>query len=200
MTGSDFIIKKIESFECCVLHAYKARPAEKYYTIGYGHYGPDVTADMVITQAEADSMFRIDILKFEHGVNNTGVWSQNEFDALLDFSYNCGLGSLQNLMKLDTREEMANKMLEYCKDASGTKLPGLVARRQFDHDLFLSDSKPGKEVTITADVLNVRRQPGTSSDIVGHYTEGQKVRVLETWSRTVDGWIAAEYTKPSESS
>ena len=195
MTGSDFIVKKIMSFEGCVFHAYKARPAEKYYTIGYGHYGPDVAADMTITQAEAEALFRKDLQKFENGVNNTGVWSQNEFDALLDFSYNCGLGSLQNIVRLNTRKEMANKMLEYCKDASGTTLPGLVSRRQFDHDLFLSDSKPGKEVTITADVLNIRRNPSTSADIVGHYTEGQKVRVLETWSRTVDGWISADYTK-----
>lgn len=195
MTASEFILKKLMSFEGCVLHAYKARPAEKYYTIGYGHYGPDVTADMKITQAEAESMFRIDILKFEHGVNNTGVWSQNEFDALLDFSYNCGLGSLQNIVKLDTRQQIADKMLEYCKDASGTTLPGLVSRRQFDHDLFLKDSQPGKEVTITADVLNIRRSPGTNSDICGHYKNGDVVRVLETWSRTLDGWICADYTK-----
>lgn len=200
MTASDYIIKKIELFESCVLHAYKARPAEKYYTIGYGHYGPDVAADAVISQEEADELFRRDIKKFENGVNNTGVWSQNEFDALLDFSYNCGLGSLQNIVKLDTRQQIADKMMEYCKDASGTALPGLVSRRQFDHDLFLSGSQPGKEVTITADILNIRRQPGTNSDIVGHYKEGQKVRVLETWSRTVDGWIATEYTKHSESS
>lgn len=193
MTASDFIIKKLMSFEGCVLHAYKARPAEKYYTIGYGHYGPDVAADAVITQAEAEALFRKDLKKFEDGVNNTGIWFQNEFDALLDFSYNCGLGSLQNIVKLDTREQMADKMLEYCKDASGTTLPGLVSRRQFDHDLFLKDAGEVKEITAT--VLNIRKEPGTTSQIVGTYTKGQKVRVLETWSKTLDGWICADYTK-----
>lgn len=193
MTGSDFIIKKIESFEGCVLHAYKARPAEQYYTIGYGHYGADVATDAVITQDEADALFRKDINKFENGVNATGRWSQNEFDALLDFSYNCGLGSLQNIVKLDTREDIANKMLEYCKDASGVTLPGLVSRRQFDHDLFLRDN--AHEATVTADVLNIRKEPSTSAPIVGHYIEGETVTILETWSRTLDGWVATEYTK-----
>ena len=193
MTASDYIIKKLMSFEGCVLHAYKARPAEKYYTIGYGHYGPDVAVDMTITQAEAEALFRKDLKKFEDGVNNTGIWIQNEFDALLDFSYNCGLGSLQNIVKLDTREQIADKMLEYCKDASGTTLPGLVSRRQFDHDLFLKDA--GEEKEITATVLNIRKEPGTASHIVGTYTKCQKVRVLETWSKTLDGWICADYTK-----
>lgn len=193
MTASDFIIKKLESFEGCVLHAYKARPAEKYYTIGYGHYGADVAPDAVITQAEAEALFKKDLQKFENGVNNTGVWSQNEFDALLDFSYNCGLGSLQNIVKLDTREQIANKMMEYCKDAAGVTLPGLVARRQFDHDLFLRDS--AHTAIVTADCLNIRRSPGTNSDIVGHYMQGEEVTILETWSRTLDGWICADYTK-----
>lgn len=193
MLASDFIIKKIESFEGCVLHAYKARPAEQYYTIGYGHYGADVAPDAVITQAEADALFRVDIKKFENGVNATGKWSQNEFDALLDFSYNCGLGSLQKIVKLDTREEIANKMLEYCKDAAGVKLPGLVSRRQFDHDLFLREN--ARLAIVTADVLNIRKSPGTDATIVGHYTQGEEVTILETWSRTLDGWISSDYIK-----
>lgn len=195
MTASDFIIKKLESFEGLVLHAYKARPAEKYYTIGYGHYGPDVSADMVISREYAEELFKKDLQKFENGVNNTGVWSQNEFDALLDFSYNCGLGSLQNIVRLDTRQAIADKMLEYVKDASGTTLPGLVARRQFDHDLFLSDAIPGRRAVVTADILNVRREPGINSEIVSHFKQGQEIRVLETWARTSAGWISADYIK-----
>lgn len=41
----------IKSFEGCVLHAYKPVASEQYYTIGWGHYGPDVYAGMTITQA-----------------------------------------------------------------------------------------------------------------------------------------------------
>lgn len=190
MTASDFIVKKLMGFEGCVLHAY---PDGKYYSIGYGHNGPDVKPDMTVTKEQAEELFKWDLKKFENGVNSTGVWSQNEFDALLDFSYNCGLGSLQNIVKLDTREQIADKMLEYCKDSHGVTLPGLVARRQFDHDLFLRDS--AHTAIVTADCLNIRKSPGTSSEIVGHYKQGEEVTILETWSRTLDGWVATEYTK-----
>ena len=42
-------ISLIKSFEGLRLKAYKAVSTEEYYTIGYGHYGADVAADMVIT-------------------------------------------------------------------------------------------------------------------------------------------------------
>ena len=32
----------IKNFEGCRLKAYKPVPTEKYWTIGWGHYGPDV--------------------------------------------------------------------------------------------------------------------------------------------------------------
>ncbi|WP_143767420.1 lysozyme, partial [Paenibacillus odorifer] len=49
-------ISLIKSFEGCRLTAYKPVPTETYWTIGWGHYGPDVKAGMTITQAQADSM------------------------------------------------------------------------------------------------------------------------------------------------
>ena len=49
-------IDLIKSFEGCRLEAYKALSTEQYYTIGWGHYGPDVTAGMKITQEQADAM------------------------------------------------------------------------------------------------------------------------------------------------
>ena len=44
----------IISFEGLRLTAYKAISTEKYYTIGYGHYGSDVTKGMRITKGEAE--------------------------------------------------------------------------------------------------------------------------------------------------
>ena len=46
----------IKQFEGCRLTAYKAVSTEKYWTIGWGHYGPDVEEDQTITQAEADRL------------------------------------------------------------------------------------------------------------------------------------------------
>jgi GH24 family phage-related lysozyme (muramidase) len=80
----------IKQFEGIRLNAYKAVPSEQYYTIGIGHYGPDVSKDMVITEQEAEDMFRNDVERFEKYVNNLGLpLNQNQFAALVSFTYNC---------------------------------------------------------------------------------------------------------------
>ena len=43
-------IEFIKSFETLQTQAYKAVPTEQYYTIGYGHYGPDVIPGTTITE------------------------------------------------------------------------------------------------------------------------------------------------------
>lgn len=49
MKLSDNGLKLIKKYEGCRLKAYKATSSEKYYTIGYGHYSKDITADTVIS-------------------------------------------------------------------------------------------------------------------------------------------------------
>lgn len=95
-------INLIKSFEGCRLKAYKPVPTEEYWTIGWGHYGPDIKAGMTMTQAQADSMLVADLAKYEAYVNNpayvpvTAQLNQNQFDALVSFCYNCGSGSLKS--------------------------------------------------------------------------------------------------------
>lgn len=43
------------------LEAYKPYEDEKHFTIGYGHYGSDVSPDMVITEEEADALLEEDL-------------------------------------------------------------------------------------------------------------------------------------------
>ena len=94
-------INLIKKFEGCRLNAYKPVPTEKYWTIGYGHYGPDVSQGMVITQAQAEIMLGIDLQKYEQAVERYTPFplSQTQFDALVSFAYNCGAGNLQQLVK-----------------------------------------------------------------------------------------------------
>lgn len=133
----------IKSFEGCHLAAYKVAGAnEKYYTIGYGHYGADVRAGMTITQAQADEYLKADLAKFEKKVekyNDTYHWTQNEFDALVSFAFN--IGNIDQLTAKGTRTkaEIAKKMLEYNK-AGGKVFQGLVRRRAAEQKLFLSVS------------------------------------------------------------
>ena len=60
----------IKEFEGCRLEAYKPVSTEVYWTIGWGHYGPDVKEGQTITQAEADAMLAADCQKFADAVDD----------------------------------------------------------------------------------------------------------------------------------
>ncbi|MBO7241790.1 MAG: glycoside hydrolase family protein [Methanobrevibacter sp.] len=134
-------ISLIKKFEGCKLTAYKCIPSEKYYTIGWGHYGADVKEGMTITQAEADDLFLKDIQKYVDYVNNksyvplTDLLNQNQFDALVSFCYNCGCGSLKKLCAGRSLEAIVSLLPSYNK-ASGQVLAGLTRRRAAEVKLF----------------------------------------------------------------
>ena len=65
-------LKLIKSFEGCKLTAYKCLPTEKYYTIGYGHYGSDVKAGMKITEEQAEELLSNCSAEFVDGIKLTG--------------------------------------------------------------------------------------------------------------------------------
>lgn len=130
-------IELIKKYEGLRLKAYKAVPSEKYYTIGYGHYGADVDKNMIITSDIAEKYLYRDIAKFENYVNNTGLkLTQNQFDALVSFTFNCGQGNLQKLIKGRTLNQIADALLLYNK-AGGKILTGLTKRRNEERTLFL---------------------------------------------------------------
>lgn len=130
-------LELIKKFEGCKLTAYKAVQTEKYYTIGYGHYGPDVFKDMKITKAQAESYLKSDIRKFEMCVNDLGrKWTQNEFDALVSFTYNCGNANLRRLVANRDILQIADAFLLYNR-SGGKILSGLAKRRKAERELFL---------------------------------------------------------------
>ncbi|WP_052091955.1 lysozyme [Paenibacillus sp. FSL H7-0357] len=143
-------INLIKSFEGCRLKAYKPVPTEEYWTIGWGHYGPDIKAGMTMTQAQADSMLVADLAKYEAYVNNpayvpvTAQLNQNQFDALVSFCYNCGSGSLKKLCAGRTIVEIAQNITKYNK-GGGNVLAGLVRRRQVELELFTKAAEAIKE-------------------------------------------------------
>ena len=192
MMASDNIIAKIKEFEGFRAKAYKALPTEKYYTIGYGHMSPFVTENMTITQPQAHDLLIDDLLEIESAINQRGTWTQNEFDALCSFTYNCGVGNLDKLIKNRTHPQIADAIPLYCH-AGGRKLPGLVKRREYESKLFRSDPTESTNATVTASALNIRINAGTSSPVIGTYQRGDRVRIIETWHRTDRGWISAAY-------
>ena len=129
-------INLIKRFEGCRLKAYKC-PAG-VWTIGYGHTQGVKQGD-AITQEQADSWLRYDLRIFELHVKNNVKYrlNQNQFDALVSFTYNCGLKNLKTLIANRNLEQIGNAIIKYNK-ANGKILQGLVNRRKAEQTLFFS--------------------------------------------------------------
>ncbi len=143
-------LELIKKFEGCRLTAYKAVSTEKYWTIGYGHYGSDVKQGQTITQAQADAFLKSDCANAEKSVNNymnKYNWNQNQFDALVSFTFNCGSGNLKTLLNDGQRtiSEISAKITAYNK-AGGKVLQGLINRRKAEKELF---DKPSSTVPVS---------------------------------------------------
>ena len=130
----------IKKFEGCRLTAYKCFSHEKYYTIGYGHYGADVKKGSRITQEDADKLLLSDIARFEKAVNKISQVKglQNAYDALVSFTYNCGEGNLKTLCNGRDLRTISDKITLYNK-SGGAVVTGLVKRRNEEKALILKD-------------------------------------------------------------
>ena len=145
MNISEKGLELIKSFEGCHLTAYRC-PAG-VWTIGYGHTS-GVYEGMVISQAQADKFLFEDVQRFVNAVNQYQSrfnFNQAEFDSLTSFTYNCGAGSLANVMACcNTKQEIAEEMKLYNK-GGGQVLPGLVRRRQAEYDMFMSGASSSSQ-------------------------------------------------------
>lgn len=132
-------INLIKSFEGLRLKAYKPVSTETYYTIGYGHYGADVKKDMTITEEDAEKLLAIDLVKYECVVMNLNRnFNQNQFDALVSFTYNCGAANLKRLVANRNNVQIADAIPLYNR-AGGKVLNGLIRRRAQERALFLKE-------------------------------------------------------------
>ena len=131
-------INLIKQFEGVRLTAYKC-PAG-VYTIGYGHTR-GVKRGMKITEEEASAYLTSDLLNSEKAVeryDSVYHWNQNEFDALVSFTFNCGATNLRALLRNGrrNRSQIAATLPLYRK-AGGKVLKGLERRRAAEKALFL---------------------------------------------------------------
>ena len=143
MTPSSKCSALVEKSEGDVLKAYPD-PATggAPWTIGYGHTGPEVHPGMRITQQEADAYLEQDLCRVGQQISKVVhvELSQDEFDALVCFVYNIGIGNFMNstmlrLLNMGKFDEASNEFEKWTKGA-GKVMPGLVARRQEEKDLF----------------------------------------------------------------
>lgn len=133
-------IDLIKKFEGCRLNSYRC-PAG-VWTIGYGHT-KGVKEGGKITQAQAEDFLKEDLKIYERAVEGCVKvpLSQNQFDALVSFCYNCGgealrTSTLLRLLNEGRYFEAAEQFLRWNK-AGGKVLAGLTRRREEERELFL---------------------------------------------------------------
>lgn len=167
-------LKLIIDFEGFCPKATKAVKTEKYYTIGYGHYGKDVDENQSITKEQALKLLKKDMKRFETKVmkyNNCYNFTQNEFDALVSFAYNVGNIDQLTAKGTRTKKEIADAMLLYIK-SGGNVLDGLRKRRIRERELFLKCSTSNfypKYNGASKDIDVVLSSIGVNSKFYGNY-------------------------------
>ena len=121
---------------------------EAYYdaagvlTIGYGHTGHDVRPGDVISKYWAEHLLKADLYDVEKAVESLGVArTQGQFDALVSFAFNLGIGRLNGSTLLKTIRNGGSKAqitreFKRWVYAGGKPLPGLVKRREWEAKRF----------------------------------------------------------------
>lgn len=131
----------IKTFEGCKLQSY--RDIVGVWTVGFGHTGSDVHPDMTISQPMADDMLARDVARFEEGVLKAVKVpiNQNQFDALVCFSYNVGVQAFSNstLLRLlnERKYDLAAMQFRRWDKAGGRVVYGLTRRRAAERNLFM---------------------------------------------------------------
>jgi lysozyme len=143
---SEHAIKLIKHHEGVRNRPYRC-PAN-LYTVGVGHligdgkHLPD-SWNRTFTEAEIDGLLKSDLRRFELGVHKmlpNVPLRQHEFDAIISFCFNLGLGCFQRstlrqaLLRGDKKAAMES-LVKYCR-AGGKILRGLQIRRLDEKALF----------------------------------------------------------------
>lgn len=102
---------------------------------------------MTITEQQAEELLRSDLVYYEQGVTSIAIGkfpniNQNQFDALISYSYNRGLGNSsgtnglrQLIYNSDTLDEVHDNFVVYWGSAEIYK-EALIARRKREQILF----------------------------------------------------------------
>jgi lysozyme len=126
------------------------RCAANLYTVGVGHLIGDGKSlpeswNRTFSQEEIDGILKSDLRRFELGVHKmlpNVPLKQSEFDSIVSFCFNLGLGCFQRstlrqaLLRGDKKAAMES-LVKYCR-AGGKILKGLQTRRLDEKALFES--------------------------------------------------------------
>jgi|TARA_Y100000296_G_scaffold85574_1_gene121926 lysozyme len=141
MKTSDVGIELIKEFEGCTQVAYQ--DSVGVWTIGYGHT-KDVYEGQLSIKKTIERFLQEDLQEFEDYVESyvEVPLSQNQFDALVAWTFNLGPGNLLKSTMLKRLNEgdyaaVPDEMRRWNK-AGGEVLNGLIRRRDAEANLFAS--------------------------------------------------------------
>lgn len=160
-------------------------------TIGIGHKLTDqeINSGQIIIAGQAidyrqglsdeqiDALVCQDAQKFEETVNSLirVPLNQNQFDALVSFTFNIGAGALASstLLKVlnGSNYTAVPEQMKRWKFSNGQVLPGLVTRRQKEADLFmtpvdeLTEPKPDIHAHLVAMLHRINLMRDTLDDM-----------------------------------
>lgn len=179
-------IELIKSFEGFKPKAYKLT-GERYYTIGYGHsFDSKITQDTVWTQTYATLMLRNDLKVYEKHVNELAAkykftFNDNQFSALVSYTYNRGQGGLNQLLRSSkTEQEVGSNIVVYWGTTQLYK-SGLVRRRKAEQSLFFKGSS----------VAHVSNSNQLSVD--GYWGKSTTLALQKALNTHQDGIISGQY-------
>lgn len=128
----------IARFESLKFNAYKC-PAG-VWTIGYGHTKGVKKGD-IINYKEASDLLKEDCEICAKAVRKCGNLSQNQFDALVSFTFNVGTAAFNNstlkkkVVRNNTDPSIKDEFMKWVY-AGGKKLQGLINRRNEEAKLY----------------------------------------------------------------
>lgn len=196
-------------------------------TVGFGNFISYAEAEtkgikegQKITEEEANDMLHSKVDSFVDGTNAQlkeydFKVNQNQFDALVSYAYNRGLGNSEGTNGLRELLSNSKSVKEISKNfliywgSNETYKNGLMNRRTEEQQLFdaevveekkkvevkekekVSDKKKveekakPKKYKVTADQLNIRKSPSNSGEILGTLKKNDTVEVI---SIDKDGW------------
>ena len=179
-------IELIKGFEGFKAKAYKLA-GENYYTIGYGHsFDTKINQDSVWTQTYATIILRNDLKVYEKHVNELAAkyeftFNDNQFSALVSYTYNRGRGGLDQLLRdSKTVQEVGSNMVVYWGTAQLYK-SGLVRRRKSEQSLFFKGSN----------ITQVSNSNQLSVD--GYWGKSTTLALQKALNTHQDGIISGQY-------
>ncbi|MFT9077544.1 lysozyme [Ethanoligenens sp.] len=137
-------VQFIANHEGYAANAYRGADTQNQ-TIGYGHVLMPGESYANLTQPQALSLLKSDLSTYENAVNHTFAGTkltQNQFDALVSFSYNLGANiwskapQLTSDIKNGASPDVLRADFERISYCNGRQLQGLVTRRLDEFHLF----------------------------------------------------------------